>query len=182
MAATTTQLITVEAFRQFPKDNGPVYHELRHGEIVPVTRPKLKHSLIQSSLREFFRTIAESGSYVEIEMAFRPLSEYELWVADVAYLSAERFRKADRDDNIRGAPELVIEVLSPSNTAAEMLDQEQICLANGAREFWVVDPRRRYVRISTSEGSTKTYRSGENIRLPLFGNATLGVNSIFDGS
>ena len=56
---------------------------------------------------------------------------------------------ADPEDNIRGAPELVIEVLSPSNTAAEIYEKEQICLANGAQEFWVVDPDRRQVKMTT---------------------------------
>jgi len=152
MAATSTHLMTVEEFRKLPEDAGPVYHELRHGEAVRVTRPKLKHALIQRNLRQALQQIAEPGSYVDTEVAFRPLPEYELWVAHVAYLSAERFRQADPEDNVRGAPEIVIEVLSPSNTAAEILDKEQLCLAQGAREFWVVDPDRRHVRVSTSQG------------------------------
>ena len=73
-------------------------------------------------------------------MPFAPLPEYELRVADVAYLSPERFAQADPEDYIRGAPDLVIEVLSPSNTAAEIYEKEKLCLENGSREFWVVDP------------------------------------------
>jgi Uma2 family endonuclease len=180
MAVAATHPVTVEEFRKLPEDAGPVYHELRHGEIVRVTRPKLKHALIQRNLRLCFQQLAEPGSYVDTEMAFRPLPEHELWVADVAYLSAERFRRADPEDNIHGAPELVVEVLSPSNTAAEILDKEQLCLTHGAREFWVVDPDRRHIRISTSQGSGRTYRSGQEIPLPLFGNAKLTVDSIFD--
>jgi Uma2 family endonuclease len=181
MAVTSTRLITVEEFRRLPEDTGPVYHELRHGEIVSVTRPKLKHSLVQANLRELLRKVAEPGSYVDTEVAFRPLPEHELWVADVAYVSAERFQMADPEDNIRGATELVIEVLSASNTAAEIVDKEQICLTNGALEFWVVDPARRHVRISTSRGRTHTCVAGQKITLALFGGATLGVDEIFDG-
>lgn len=171
--------MTVEEFRQLPEDKGPVYHELRHGEIIAVTRPKLKHYVIQRRLRDFLRKLAEPDSCVDIEMAFRPGPEYELWVADIAYLSAERFRNADPDDNIRGAPEIVVEVLSPSNTAAEIMDKEQICLSNGAQEFWVVDPKKRRVRVSTSRGISKTYESGQEIPLALFGNTKLPVDDIF---
>jgi Uma2 family endonuclease len=172
--------MTVEEFRRLPEDKGAAYHELRHGEMIAVTRPKLKHSLIQANLRDLLRKLAEPGSYVDSEMAFRPLPEYELWVADVAYLSAERVRAADPEDNIHGAPDLVIEVLSPSNTAAEIVDKECICLANGALEFWVVDPQRRLVRVSTTRGRTKIYRSGQKISLPLFGNSSLPVDAIFE--
>jgi len=166
--ASVTRTITVEAFRRLPEDSGPVYHELRHGEVFAVTRPKLKHFLIQRNLRELLASLAEPGSYVDTVVAFRPLPEYELWVADVAYVCAERFRQADPNDNIRGAPELVVEVLSPSNTA-EMLDRERVCLANGSREFWVVDPDRGQVKISTPDGQTVTWQADGEIPVP-FGN------------
>src|SRR5262245_50102365 len=51
-----------EEFRKLPKDNGPTYHELRHGELVTLTRPKLKHSLIQRNLRRLLEPVAEPGS------------------------------------------------------------------------------------------------------------------------
>jgi hypothetical protein len=80
--------------------------------------------------------------------------------------------------NFRGAADLVIEVLSPSNTATEIYDKERLSLENGAHEFWVVDPERHQVKVSTPEGRTVTYRSGETISLPLFGNAGLEVNRL----
>jgi len=129
-------------------------------------------------LRELLTSLAEPGSYVDTEVAFRPLPEYELWVADVAYISAERFRQADPDDNIRGAPELVVEVLSPSNTAAEMLDRERVCLANGSREFWAVDPDRAQVKVSTPDGHTVTWPADGEIPVPFGDRAKLKVSDI----
>jgi Uma2 family endonuclease len=114
-------------------------------------------------------------------MAFRPLPEYELWVADVAYLSPERFATVDPEDNVHGAPDLVIEILSPSNTVVEMNERERICLENGALEFWVVDPTRRQVKVSTPDGHTRTWRSGQEIPLPMLGEAAkLAIDSLFE--
>ena len=171
--------MTAAEFRQLPEDSGPVYHELRHGELVAVPRPKLKHHIIQSGLRDRLKALAPAGSFVEYEVAFRALAEYELRVADVAYLSPQRWQKADHDDNIHGAPDLVIEILSPSNTAAEMYDKEKLCLENGAKEFWVVDIDRRQVKVSTPDGHTITYQTGQEIPLPLFGGAKIAVDAIF---
>ena len=113
-------------------------------------------------------------------MAFRPLPEHELWVADVACLSAERLKQADPEAYIAGAPDLVIEILSPSNTATEIYDKEKLCLENGALEFWVVDPDRRQVKVSTPDGLTHTWRSGQEIPLPAFGrDAVVKVDDIF---
>jgi Uma2 family endonuclease len=115
-----------------------------------------------------------------MEVAFRPLPDHELWAADVAYLSAERFRRSDPEGNIDRAPDLVVEVLSPSNTAAEILDKEQICLANGATQFWVVDPDYRRIKVTTCDGRTTIYVSGERVPLTFFGpEAHLNVDDVF---
>ena len=177
--AATTSLMTIEEFCKLPEDDGPVYHELRHGEVVPVTRPKLKHQMIQSRLRRLLEPLAPPGALVEAEVAFRALPQYELRAADVAYLAPDRCAKVDPEDYIQGAPDLVIEVLSPSNTAAEIYDKEKLCLHNGAKEFWVVDPDRRQVKVSTPDGCTITWQSGREIPLPLFSGAGVAVDAIF---
>jgi len=177
MAATTGQL-TVQEFRRLPEDSGGVYHELRHGEIIAVTRPKLKHRLIQARTRDLLKAIAPAGSFVEYEVAFRALPEHELRVADIGYIGEERMKHTDPDDNFLGAPDIVIEVLSPSNTVAEIDDKEKLCLENGAKQFWVVDPDRRQVKVSSPDGCTVTYRAGQEIPLNLFA-ASLAVDAIF---
>lgn len=178
MPDTTTRLMTVEEFRQLP-ETGPFYYELRHGELVQVTRPKSKHYNIQDRLCQLLRELARDIGFVGIEIAFRPVPEHELRVADVAFVLKDRWQQIDPDDNLRGAPELVIEVLSPSNTATEIIDKEKLCLDNGCLEFWVVDPVRRLVKISTHDGITKTYQEGQEIPLRLFP-GTLAVKSIFN--
>lgn len=60
----------------------------------------------------------------------------------------------------------MVEVLSPSNTNAEMRDKRKLCLENGAREFWVVDPIQQEVEVTTPDRRSIIYRSGESV--PLF--------------
>ncbi len=145
-----------------------------------MTRPQLKHHLIQARIRDLLKAIAPAGAFVEYEVAFRALPEHELRVAGVAYVSWERMSGVDPDDNIRGAPDLVIEVLSPSNTVAEIYEKEKLCLENGAQQFWVVDADRRQMKVSTRDGHTRTWRSGQRIPLPFFGGAEVAVDAIFD--
>jgi Uma2 family endonuclease len=179
MAANPLPLITVEEFRELPETVGDYDYELHLGKLVPVTRPKLKHYVLQSRLRDLLRPVAPPGSFVDTELAFRAVPEYDLRVADVAYVSAERWAKANLEDNIRGAPDLVIEILSPSNTAREMYEKEQLCMAHGCQESWVLDPDKRYVRVAFANGPTTTYHPGERIPLKLLGDASLSVDDLF---
>jgi Uma2 family endonuclease len=93
--------------------------------------------------------------------------EYECRVADVAFLSKDRWDNIDPKGLLAGVPEPVIEVLSPSNTVAEIIDKKTVCLEDGAREFWVVDIDHRQVEVSTPDGRGNTYKSGQHFRCSL---------------
>ncbi|MBV9506713.1 MAG: Uma2 family endonuclease [Acidobacteriia bacterium] len=179
MAQIKTRLMTVEEFRALPEDTGEVYHELRHGELVQMSRPKLKHWRTQRRIRQLLEPLATESGIVDTEIAFRALPEYELRVADVGFVFMERWGEADLEDNLHGAPDLVIEVLSPSNSASEILEKKTLYLKNGCREFWVIDPKTRQVEVSAPNGVTRTYQEGQEIPLTLFSGGTLVVRSIF---
>ena len=178
MGATTTKLMTFAEFEKLP-DEVCRRHELRHGELVEVPPPKFDHRVIQDHLVELLKPIAEGG-YVGVEFGFRALPEGEYRTADVVYVSAERYAAAKGSSYFQGAPEMVIEILSPSNTKAEMRERAALCLANGCLEFWVLDGGKRQVTVSTPDGVTVTYHSGQMIPLRLFGDASLPVNRIFE--
>jgi Uma2 family endonuclease len=48
-----------------------------------------------------------------------------------------------------GAPDLVIEILSPSTAAHDEKVKLQLYLEAGVREYWIVDPERKLVRVHT---------------------------------
>ena len=175
MAATG--MMTVEEFRKLPE--GPFYYELRHGEPVQVAYPKCKHILIQNKLQFFFARHSGANFFTAVEFPFRALPEHEFRAADVAAVSRSRLKNADIEADFMGSPDLVVEVLSPSNTADEINDKERLCLETGCLEFWEVDPKQRQVRVSKPDGTARTYKAGQEIPLDVFGAATLPVNEIF---
>jgi Uma2 family endonuclease len=85
---------------------------------------------------------------------------------------------AEDDDNLQGSPEVVVEVLSRSNTQAEMREKAALCLSTGSQEFWIVNPKRREITIMRREGDTVVYNIGHVIPLPLLG-GELNVADIF---
>lgn len=114
-----------------------------------------------------------------MELPFRALPEYELRGADVAFVSHARWSACDDDDNLVGSPEIVIEVLSTSNTKSEMREKATLCLTTGAEEFWIVHPRRKQVTVMKRSGQAVLYDLEDQIPLPMFG-TQLAVSRIFE--
>ena len=173
MATTPTKLMTVAEWEQIPNPPGGVY-ELYHGELVKVAFAKAPHTRGQWQIRRLLENAAGAAGVVTQEMPFRPLPEYECWAADVALVSTARWNT--QDDWLMGAPELVVEILSPSNSLPKLLEKAKICLENGAVEFWIVELRRREVRVLTAQGQA-VYVPGHSIRL--FFGGEFKVHEIF---
>lgn len=93
-----------------------------------------EHGLYQSLLIEWLVKLGVGG---------RPISECSIQtrcgvkVADVAWGSYAFYRKNKRQNPYQESPEVVIEILSPSNSLREMLEKKELYFAKGALEFWI---------------------------------------------
>jgi Uma2 family endonuclease len=176
-AAAELLLTTVDEYRQLPVRDD-VIQELHWGQVVTLTRPKMKHSKVQYRLVELLRPLVEGRGIAAAELPCRALPEYDLRGADVAYVSRDRWDGTGDDDNLHGSPELVIEVLSPSNTKEEMREKAALYLSTGCEEFWVVDVKRRTVSVTRRGAGSSLYRMGDAVPLAAFG-AEMAVAEIF---
>ena len=174
---TTVSLVTVAQFCALPEFPDKLL-ELRDGEVVELTRPKKGHWNIQRKLLRLLASLDEIGVF-GTELAFRPTAEHNLWAADLAFVTRERYWATSDNDNLHGSPDLVIEVESPSNTAAEFEAREAKCLATGCREFWVVYPEMRWVHVATQDGRVRRYYPGETIELTIAPGVKVAVDEIF---
>jgi Uma2 family endonuclease len=170
--------MTVEQFRALPEPREGT-SELHHGAVVVLPLAKHRQADAERRLVKLLEPAAAGRGLIWTEIAFRPLPEHECWVADVAFISQARYDAIDPEDNLRGVPELVIEVLSPSNTVSEIGEKEAMCLENGCLEFWVVDPKRKTVKVSTPDRKTITYVEGDKIPLSVPATGALAVSEIF---
>jgi Uma2 family endonuclease len=168
--------MTFEELARLPEPGGLSYYELHHGEPIQLTRPALNHIFVQKRLQTLLDS-ARAAGYAFVEVGLRMLPEFEYRIADVAWSPREHWAQMDPAGQFMGAPELVIEVLSPSNTVLQLLDREQLCFEDGAREFWIVNIERRQVKVSSPEGRAITYRAGQQI--PLSFGGSIAVDAIF---
>jgi Uma2 family endonuclease len=172
-----TQKLTIEQYRQLPRPADGSFYELHHGEVVRATRPKKRHSEIQYRLARQLESTAGERWTVRIEMPY-VVDEGNLRAADIGVVAAARYQATDDDDNLHGAPELVVEVMSPSNTARESDDREALSLAHGCVEFWVVNPELKTVRVTAASGIVR-YTAEQTMGCSLFPEWKLAVSEIF---
>ena len=153
--STTTALLTVAEFLKLsdPKEG---CLELHHGEVVIVPPPKFRHAILQDRFAEMLKRQLSPGGMVLVGMSFQPAPEFEVWRADVGNVRAERADAISGFGYLEGAPDLVVEVLSPSNTADEIDDRRTTCMSNGCLSFWVVNDKRKIISVTEGE-VTKHY-------------------------
>jgi Uma2 family endonuclease len=135
---------------------------------------------LQMKLEALLCAIAGTRGQIITEMPFRAVAENELRGADVAFISRSRWDEAG--DYLMGAPELVIEILSPSNVKPQLREYAALCLANGCIDFWIVDQSSKTVTVTGQSGQSIRYSSGMTVPLPWLGETSLAVDLIFGQS
>jgi len=135
-------------------DDGFTY-ELQAGMLVSEPAPGFRHGRITAAIAELLRAhvrkqrlgvvLAGDSGFV---LARKPDT---VRGPDVAFVSRERFeRSGDTVRAFAGAPDLAVEVLSPSNTPAAMHAKVADYLAAGTRRVWVVAPEAQSVTVYAS--------------------------------
>ena len=113
-------------------------------------------------------------------------SDYDVVIPDIVWMSRERFGAIWRDDKLRGAPELVVEVLSPgaANERRDRQNKLKLYAAWGVDEYWVVDWRALTVdvfRCGDAELSfVGTLGAQETLTSLLLPGFSLDVGRLFD--
>jgi len=92
-------------------------------------------------------------------------------------------REKRGSEGCRGAPDLVVEILSPSNSAIEMERKFHLYEEAGVREYWVVNPEMKTVKTHLfAEGKVhrQTYKSTDKAGVAIFPGFTVDLESVFD--
>lgn len=116
-------------------------YELYDGEVYVVPAPLARHQVTQQNIVQLLVEYAKQtgGFAVEspIDIVF---SDYDVLQPDVVFFSPARRHLIDLDRVIRDAPDLCVEVLSPSTAATDRGRKMQMFARYGVNEYWIVDP------------------------------------------
>jgi Uma2 family endonuclease len=175
MATTTAPLMTVEEYLERPPREDGFTDELIEGEIVLSPNAKPSHSKVEVRLLKLLLPLQDAGFDIGVEFGC-VLGPRSLPGPDLGAIKAERWASTG-DDYLIGAPELVVEVFSPSNRKALMAQKAALYLRYGAEAVWVVYPKKRTVLVYEEDTATELC-CGESLS---FHGLTIPVDAIFEG-
>jgi Uma2 family endonuclease len=152
MGATTK--LSFEEFLQMPQEPGKRF-EFDRGELIVEPSPTFFHNAIRmriaTHLGDFVR--AHRLGYVTVENDFR-LATDVVRNPDVAFVDNHKLGKMDiHRSPVEGAPNLAVEVVSPTNSAQDMLTKVHQYLNAGCLAVWVFYPNLKLVEVHDKSGT-----------------------------
>jgi Uma2 family endonuclease len=146
---------TDEAFMAL-SDDGHRY-ELLNGELIDMGNSGAKHGYLAIVLSSalFAVVMAQKlGALFDSSTAFK-MKNGNKRSPDISFFAKERLQGLEELPTgfLDGAPDLVVEVLSPGNTVEEIDDKLVEYFENGARLVWVINPRQQYILVYRSSAS-----------------------------
>ncbi len=124
--------------------------ELLFGRLYLTGSPTLWHQIVASYLWRHLEGIAEpAGGLASIAPLDVALADHSVVQPDVIYVSAERLGILRQ--RIEGAPDLLVEVLSPGSSRRDRGEKLSLYAQTGIREYWIVDPETRLIEFLVNE-------------------------------
>ena len=178
--------LTYEDYLCFPDDGKR--REIMDGELYVTAAPNLKHQAVAVNLVTCIKLFLDRERLGRVFVAPTDvvLSDVDVVEPDILFVSKERIDRL-AENNIQGAPDLVVEILSPSTRRTD----ERIKLKRyeqfDVREYWIVDPELEIVKIYRrgAKGSLErvaelAQESGDALTSPLLPGLTIPLAKIFE--
>ena len=139
--------LTYDDFVRFPDDGKR--HELIDGEHYVTPSPNRKHQSIVGNIYGLMWSFLDSHDLGQAFIAPFDVvfSHFDVVEPDILYVSHARRHTVLTEKNVRGAPDLVVEVGSPGTRRRDETLKQQLYERFGVSEYWVVDTDRDLVKV-----------------------------------
>ena len=176
--------LTYDDYALFPDDG--LRHEIIDGEHYVTPSPATRHQRISGRLFYLLQSYLEAHPIGEVFTAPFDvlLSRIDIVVPDLVYLSRQRAELLTAT-NLQGAPDLAIEILSPSTRPRDERLKRALYERVGVTEYWLVDPAEDAIIVYRrgAEGFQEPVRllnaSGVSLSTSLLPGLELSLQKIF---
>ncbi|MCL2880797.1 MAG: Uma2 family endonuclease [Treponema sp.] len=163
-------------------------YELIYGEAFAMAAPGTSHQLIQMELSRQIANYLTGKPCKVFPAPFDVRLFYSEDKTDDTVVQPDITIICDREkygpEGGRGAPDFIVEILSPSNTAIEMERKFRLYREAGVREYWVIDPEHKYLHVYNFRDNVifpQTYKSTEIAKIGIFPDLEINLEPVFAG-
>ena len=173
--------VTYDDYAKTPEDER---WELLDGELIMAAAPNMKHQSVQSNTDWHVQRFVRDRDLGRVFNAPTDvvLSEHDVVQPDLVFVSSERERIIT-DANIQGAPDMVVEILSPSTASRDWRDKLDLYARHGVAEYWLMDPISEIVWVFRLVDGTLVqvgmYGVGDTLTSPLLEGFSLELGEVF---
>ncbi len=164
--------MTAAAFwKRVAELNTDTLYELVNGEMIEIPPPRRKNSRIAVRISTFLTNYAmekDAGTVLGADGGYT-LTEYDVRVPDASFVAKDRISQMDaaEADSSIFAPNLVVEVISPSETPRTINDKTALYLNAGVKQVWNVYPEDAIIEVwepgADSSMRVVTLRTGDTL-------------------
>jgi Uma2 family endonuclease len=155
MSTQIEPLLTINDLDAMPEDGNR--YEIIEGELFVSRAPSLIHQVIVKNLIAYIqRHLDHNPTGFVVPGPGVIFSDFSGVIPDIVFITNERRGEIATGERITGAPDLVIEIVSPGpeNEKRDRIAKRQLYGKYGVKEYWVVDPYKRIIEVYYLEGRT----------------------------
>ena len=177
----TKTKLTYQDYAKTPDDER---YELIDGELLVVPAPNIAHQGSHASLGSLMWSFVRQHDLGRVFLAPTDvvLSDTDVVQPDVLFISKER-EHIISEANIQGAPDLVVEILSPSTSRRDWREKRQLYAEHGVGEYWTADASNKVVYVMLLKNGVleivETYASGDVLTSPTLKGFEVSVDDLF---
>lgn len=159
-------------------------YELIDGDLLMTPAPNVEHQDISKDLLIILYNQLERKGFGKVFASPIDvvLSNTDVVQPDVLFISKERMNIITKQ-NIQGAPDLVIEILSEGTEKRDLVFKRKLYHRAGVKEYWIVDPEKRTLEILVHEpddyASRAVYSGDATVASPAFSQLSFSLSAVF---
>lgn len=180
MDKSTVKKMTYADYVKIPADGKR--HEIIEGGWYMTPAPNVPHQRVSQNLGSILHDHAKRNRLGDVFSAPIDvvLSDEDIVQPDLVFVSISR-AAAVKHENIQGAPDLVVEILSPSTAPIDRGEKRQLYERAGIREYWIVDPASQNVEVHefASPRRIRIYTGGQSFDSALLPGLTIRLADLF---
>ncbi len=180
---TEKTLFTIEDLERLPHDG--CNYELLDGELIELAPSNLWHDGIRNNAAYVLTTHVRASGAGRVFSGDTGImlrrGPDRLRAPDVSFIAAERLPAGPLPEKFSEiVPDLVVEILSPSDSAAQVMQKTEEWLAAGVRLVLLLDPGTQTVTVATTPAARRIFHAGETLSCePVLSDLTIAVDELF---